>query len=321
MKYSQLTLEQRYQIYAMKKAGFKQNKIAAEISIHPSTVSRELRRNRGQRGYRPKQADLKAARRKQTKARKRILPETWKLVETHLVEQQWSPEQISGYLKLHHLGRVSDERIYQHIYQDKRAGGSLYLNLRCQKKRRKRYGKNSRRGQIPNRRMIDLRPEVVAAKSRLGDWEADTIIGKNHQQAIVSLVERQTKYCLLAKIPQKTADLVEQAACQKLAGHAGKVNTITSDNGREFTNHQQIAARLETDFYFAHPYHSWERGLNENTNGLVRQYFPKKMPFAAITDEQLQAVEDKLNNRPRKTLGYRTPNELFFKEPEIALTT
>jgi IS30 family transposase len=321
MAYKQLTLEQRYQIYAMKKAGFKQNQIAEEISVHPSTVGRELCRNAGERGYRPKQAHQKAAERKLTKATERILPPIWKLVETYLIERQWSPEQISGYLKLHRLGAVSDERIYQHIYADKRAGGSLYLNLRCQKRRRKRYGKNSRGGQIPNRRMIDLRPEVVAEKSRLGDWEADTIIGKNHQQAIVSLVERQTKYCLLAKVSRKTADLVEQSACRKLASHAGKVKTITSDNGREFANHQQIAARLETDFFFAHPYHSWERGLNENTNGLVRQYFPKKMPFDSITDEQIQAVEDKLNNRPRKTLGYRTPKELFFKEPEIALTT
>ncbi len=169
--------------------------------------------------------------------------------------------------------------------------------------------------------MIALRPSVVAEKTRIGDWEADTIIGKNHQQAIVSLVERQTKYCLLAKVLRKTADLVEQAACQKLAGHAGKVHTITSDNGREFANHEQITARLEADFFFANPYHSWERGLNENTNGLVRQYFPKKMAFATITDEQIQMVEDTLNNRPRKTLGYRTPNELFFKETEIALTT
>lgn len=321
MAYKQLTLEQRYQIYAMKKAGFKQKQIAVEISVHPSTVGRELRRNAGKRGYRAKQAQQKAAERKLTKARERILPPIWKLVETYLIEQQWSPEQISGYLKLHRFGQVSDERIYQHIYADQRAGGSLYLHLRCQKKRRKRYGKNSKRGQIPNRRMIDRRPAVVAEKSRLGDWEADTIIGKRHQQAIVSLVERQTKYCLLAKVSQKTAYLVERAACGKLAGHKAKVETITSDNGREFANHQQIAECLEADFFFAQPYHSWERGLNENTNGLVRQYFPKKMPFAEITDEQIQSVEDKLNSRPRKTLGYRTPKELFFKEPEIALTT
>jgi len=191
MQYSQLTLEQRYQIYAMKKAGFKQNQIAAEISVHPSSVSRELYRNRGRRGYRPKQAHQKARERKLSKAGERILPQTWALVETYLKEQQWSPEQISGYLKLHRRGTVSDEAIYQHILTDKRAGGTLYLHLRSQKKRRKRYGKNSRRGQIPNRRSIELRPAVVAEKSRLGDWEADTIIGKNHNQAIVSLCERK----------------------------------------------------------------------------------------------------------------------------------
>jgi len=320
MSYKQLTQEQRYQIYAMKRAGFKQNKIAEEISVHPSTVSRELKRNRGGRGYRAKQAHALAEQRKQAKQVPRIAPQTWALVKTHLSEQ-WSPEQISGHLKLHGLGRVSDESIYQYVYANKRAGGSLYLNLRCQKKRKKRYGKNSKRGQIPNRRSIETRPEVVAARTRVGDWEADTIIGKNHRQAIVSLVERKTRYCLLAKVERKTAAAVEAASCRKLGGHLQSVHTITSDNGREFANHASIAARLEADFYFANPYHSWERGTNENTNGLVRQYFPKQMPFAQLTDEQIQAVEDKLNSRPRKTLGYQTPKELFFKEQEIALTT
>jgi len=321
MVYKQLTLEQRYQIYAMKKAGFKQKQIAEEISVHPSTVGRELCRNAGKRGYRAKQAHQKAAARQLTKAKERILPPIWKLVETYLIEQQWSPEQISGYLRLHDLGQVSDERIYQYVYADKRGGGKHYLNLRCQKKRRKRYGKNSRRGQIPNRRSIDTRPEIVARRERVGDWEADTIIGKNHEQAIVSLCERKTRYCLLAKVERKTAAAVEAASCRKLIRHQPLVHTITSDNGREFANHEQIARSLEADFYFANPYHSWERGTNENINGLVRQYFPKKMPFTEITDEQIQAVEDKLNSRPRKTLGYQTPKELFFKEQEIALTT
>lgn len=321
MTYRQLTLEQRYQIYAMKKAGFKQKQIAAEILVHPSTIGRELSRNTGKRGYRAKQAQRKAAERKLSKVRKRITPQIWKLVETYLTEQQFSPEQISGYLKLHNLGKISAEHIYQYILVDKQSGGSLYLNLRSQKKRRKRYGKNSRRGQIPNKISISERPAIVAEKTRLGDWEVDTIIGKNHHQAIVSLVERKTKYCLLAKVARKTAILVEDAACRKLARHKDRVQTITSDNGREFANHEQIARSLEADFYFANPYHSWERGLNENTNGLVRQYFPKQMAFEQITDEQVQAVENKLNSRPRKTLGYRTPNELFFKEQEIALTT
>ncbi len=162
---------------------------------------------------------------------------------------------------------------------------------------------------------------MVATRERVGDWEADTIIGKNHKQAIVSLCERKTRYCLLAKVERKTAAAIERASCEKLAPHQQLVHTITSDNGREFANHERIADSLQTDFYFANPYHSWERGTNENTNGLVRQYFPKRMPFAGITDEQIQAVEDKLNSRPRKTLGYQTPKELFFKEQEIALTT
>lgn len=303
------------------KAGFNHKQIASEVGVHPSTVSRELRRNRGGRGYRPKQAQAMAHTRQQARAAvPRLSPILWQEVETRLREQ-WSPEQISGFLKLHNQGSVSPERIYQHIYADKQAGGSLFANLRSQKKRRKRYGKNSRRGQIPNRRSIDTRPLIVDQKVRLGDWEADTIIGKNHQQAIVSLVERKTKYCVLAKVSRKTAKLVSGATIKRLGEMKNCVKRITSDNGREFAGHQQIAHALSADFYFARPYHSWERGLNENTNGLVRQYFPKQIKFALVTDEQIQTVEDKLNNRPRKTLGYRTPKELFFKEQEIALTT
>lgn len=215
MHYKQLTQEQRYQIYAFMKAGFNQKQTAAELHVHPSTVSRELWRNRGLRGYRPKQAQVIAHTRQQTKARPRLTPILWQAVETRLREQ-WSPEQISGFLKLHNQPSVSPERIYQYIYADKQAGGSLFENLRCQKKRRKRYGKNSRRGQIPNRRSIETRPVIVDQKQRLGDWEADTIIGKHHQQAIVSLVERKTKYCLLAKILRKTAELVSSATIARL---------------------------------------------------------------------------------------------------------
>jgi IS30 family transposase len=319
MTYKQLTQEQRYQIYALMKVGFTQKQIAAEIQVHPSTVSRELQRNRGKRGYRPHQAHLLSQKRKLARQKTRIAPETWKTVEQHLLEQ-WSPEQINGYLKLSNQPGVSHEWIYQYIYRDKLSGGTLSDNLRCQKKRRKRYGKNSRRGQIPNRRMIQERPAIVGSRERAGDWEIDTIIGKGHKQAIVSLVERKTRYCLLAKVERKTAEQIEQAACRKLSVYQELVHTITSDNGREFANHDKIAATLEASFFFAHPYCSWERGSNENTNGLVRQYFPKQMAFALITDKQIQAVEDKLNSRPRKTLGYRTPNELFFKEQKIALT-
>lgn len=319
MTYKQLTQEQRYQIAAFMKAGYSQKQIAQEIFVHPSTISRELRRNRGLRGYRPRQAQALAEDRKQAKQRKRISPETWETVNRHLFEQ-WSPEQINGYLKLSARQSVSHEWIYQYIYRDKSAGGNLYRNLRCQKKRRKRYGRNSKRGQIPNRRLIDERPAVVESRQRTGDWEADTIIGKRHRQAIVTFVERKTGYCLIERIKQKSAQQVEDAALRLLTPVKEQLHTITSDNGREFARHEKIAAALSADFFFANPYHSWERGSNENLNGLIRQYFPKKMDFANLTDCQVQVVQDKLNNRPRKRLGYRTPNELFFKEQKIALT-
>src|SRR5215210_6142096 len=300
------------------KAGFNQTEIASELGVHKATVSREMRRGRGERGYRPKQAQELALARLQLRAQPRIQPQTWKQVE-QLLGQQWSPEQISGRLKLEQKPSVSHERIYQHIYRDKRRGGTLYLNLRCRKQRRKRYGSYDRRGQLPNRRSIDERPTIVEQKRRTGDWEADTIIGRQHKGAIVSIVERKSKLTRLAKVKQNTAELVGQAMraqLQKLPVH-----TITSDNGREFAQHQRISQQLKADFYFAHPYASWERGLNENTNGLVRQYFPKKSEFSKINNREIKKVEERLNNRPRKTLGYKTPNEVFFKRPLVALTT
>jgi transposase, IS30 family len=317
--YQQLTQDQRYQIVAFLKAGFSQSDIARELGVDPSTISRELKRNRGQRGYRPKQAQqLAQARRKAKENATRIRAETWQQVEAGL-QQDWSPEQVSGALKA--LGQVapSHERIYQYIYADKQQGGDLYKHLRCQKKRRKRYGKYDRRGQLPNRKSIDERPAIVAEKARLGDWEADMIIGKNHQQAILSLVERRSKLTVLAKVERNTEEAVKTAMIDKLKPLMGCVHTITSDNGREFAGHEAIAEALAADFYFAHPYHSWERGLNENTNGLVRQYFPKGSDFTTITDQQVQAVAEQLNERPRKTLGFQTPNHVFFNSSPVAL--
>lgn len=316
--YQQLTQDLRYQIYAFLKAGFSPSSIARQLGVDKSTIARELKRNRGQRGYRPKQAQQLAENRRATDNALRISTETWQQIET-LLQQDWSPEQISGTLKAQGQSSPSHERIYQHVYADKRQGGDLYQHLRCQKKRRKRYGKYDRRGQLRNRKSIDQRPAIVADKARLGDWEADTIIGKRHQQAIVSLVERQSKLTRLAKVERNTEEAVKQAIVKMLTPLADRVHTITSDNGREFAAHEAIAEALEADFYFAHPYHSWERGLNENTNGLVRQYFAKGSDFTTITDEQVQAVAERLNERPRKTLGYQTPNHVFFTSPPVAL--
>ncbi|MCA1628073.1 MAG: IS30 family transposase, partial [Acidobacteria bacterium] len=283
------------QIYALKKAGHNQTQLAAIIGCHQSTVSRELRRNRGGRGYRPKQADELARARQLEAHQPRIAPETWAVVES-LLRQEWSPEQITGRLALEGQPSVSHERIYQHIYADKRRGGTLHLSLRCRKARRKRYGSYDRRGQLPHRTSIEERPQIVESKGRFGDWEADLIIGHAHRAAVLSMVERKSKLTLLHRVADKTAEAVTQASLALLVPHAARVHTVTSDNGREFAGHQQIATGLAAQFYFAHPYASWERGLNENTNGLVRQYFPKRHDFTTITEAEV--ASEKRTRRP-----------------------
>ena len=313
MSYRQLTRAQRYQIYILLKAGHNQTEIAALVTCHKSTISRELRRNRGQKGYRDQQADYLARSRRWQGHRARISRQTWEWVEL-LLRQQWSPEQIAGRLKLEQQPTVSHQWIYRYIYNDKQRGGRLYRHLRSQKKQRKRYGGHARQAQIPNRISIDQRPAIVARKSRIGDWEADTIIGARHKGAILSCTERKSKLTLLRKLDSKGALEVKHNCIDLLSPCADQVFTITVDNGKEFCDHRDIAAVLQTKIYFAHPYASWERGLNENTNGLIRQYFPKKYDFAKITPEDVNKVAARLNNRPRKTLGFKTPNEVFFKQ-------
>ena len=305
MNYTHITREERYQIYAMKKAGHKQYEIAELLERSKSTISRELARNLGGRGYRPKQAHCMAVERRAMNART-IDDATWQFAKDRLLEQ-WSPEQISGH------AAISPETVYQRVYADKRMGGLLWKNLRCQKLRKKRYGKTDRRGIIPNRQSIEQRPAIVETRSRIGDWEADTIIGKNHRQAIVSLVERKTGFTLIRKVERKTAQAVGQAITELLKPHRKQVITITSDNGREFAGHEEISKQLRADFYFAHPYASWERGTNENTNGLIRQYFPKNRDFTTITQQEIDTAMERLNNRPRKRLGFLTPTQVFFK--------
>ncbi len=319
--YTQLAQQERYQIHALLKAGHSQRDIAKVLSRHPSTISREIRRNIGGRGYRPIQAERRASRRLRAKSQPRISAALWDLVRD-LIQQQWSPEQISGWLRVTHNERISHEWIYQYILENKRKGGSLFRHLRCQKQRRKRYGSYTRRGHLINAVSIEERPAIVDSRSRIGDWEVDTVIGQYRRQAIVTLTERKTRLTLIRKVPNHTSKEVTGAMIQLLKPLSEWVHTITSDNGKEFAQHERVSNRLNADFYFAHPYASWERGLNENTNGLLRQYFPKKMPFTHITNWQTRRAMDRLNNRPRKCLGYKTPNEVFFGiEPSVALTT
>lgn len=318
--YKQLTCEQRYAIKVLLKKNFSQKDIAVAIGVNKSTISRELNRNSGKRGYRPKQAQRLAEERRQDKSPPRIGEDTWNKVRSK-IKEDWSPDQICGELKLKENISISHEWIYQFIIKDKQSGGDLYTHLRCKSKRRKRYGSYECRGIIKNRRSIEERPAIVESKERIGDWEADTIIGKAHKGALVSLTERKSKLSLIYKVERKTADLVKEAMNKLLLPLKEIVHTITSDNGKEFAMHEETAKILETDFYFAHPYASCERGLNENTNGLIRQYFPKDRDFRTITDEEIIMAMKKLNNRPRKKLGYLTPNEVFFKNNKVALTT
>jgi len=231
-----------------------------------------------------------------------------------LIRFDCSPEQVSGLLKRNDDLHISHETIYKHLLTDIAKGGDLYKHLRfLHKKRKKRYGSQDRRGQIHERVSIDKRPAIVDAKRRIGDWEIDTIIGARHKSALLTIVERKSKLTLIKKLTHKRADLVADAIFDLLAPYKRKVFTITSDNGKEFAYHKKISNRLKAAVYFAHPYHSWERGLNENTNGLIRQYFPKSMSFETITDNHVQMVMNRLNNRPRKTLGFKTPFQVFFQ--------
>ena len=309
--YTQLTQEERYQIYILKKAEYSQTQIAELLERDKSTISRELRRNRGLKGYRPRQAHNLALRRRYDKAQPRIGNPVWQLVEA-LIRDEWSPEQIVGRVEMEQGVSISHEWIYQHVYTDKRSGGNLYRFLRCQKVRRKRYGLYSRRGTIPNQVSIDERPAIVDAKRRFGDWEGDTVIGKSHRGALVTLVERKSLYTVIRSVIHKTAAAVRAAVVDGLTPYIDRVHTITYDNGREFADHEGMASDLETRIYFAHPYASWERGLNENTNGLIRQYFPKDRDLRTVTTCEIEKAMDKLNHRPRKSLGYRTPYEVFF---------
>ena len=224
----------------------------------------------------------------------------------------WSPDQISGYLQKENIASISHERIYQFLIADKKVGGALYTHLRHSgKKRKKRYGSKDRRGQIKNRISIDERPKIVDRKLRIGDWEGGTIIGKQQQKAIVTLVDRASKMTRIGPVATKHSDIVAAIMIKLLVPMESTSHTVTLDNGKEFSGHGKIAESLNINIYFAHPYSSWERGLNENTNGLIRQYIKKGSSFEGVTNERINFIEGRLNNRPRKSLGYSTPNEVY----------
>lgn len=312
--YTQLSEENRFEIYGLRKASLSLRKIALEINKSPSTISRELKRNEGNRGYRPKQAQEKATNRR--KHAKKFIKMNAKLIEKieAMLYQDWSPEQISGVLAKDQIN-ISTERIYQHIWADKKAGGQLFKHLRHGHKTRKRKrGSKDNRGQIKNKISIHDRPEIVDQKGRIGDWEIDLVVGKNHKGFLVTVVERVSKFTLASYVEHKDSFSILRAVVKLLNPLKAVVHTITSDNGKEFADHELIAKMLEALFYFADPYSAWQRGLNENTNGLIRQYFPKKSCFVSIQQERLDAMQKKLNNRPRKTLNFESPFQVFSSE-------
>ncbi len=312
MSYKHLSLEERHYIEVALKMDTPINQIAEALGRWESTISREISRNTGKRGYRHQQANRQAMDRHRNKDKAIKMTSDVKQQIESLIEQDWSPEQIAGRLKKEGVISLHHETIYQHILADKASGGQLYTHLRHQNKTyRKRYGSAHSRSGIPNRVDIDERPEVANQRKRIGDWEADTIIGKNHKGAIVTLDERQSKLRLAAPLPTKKARGVTDAMIALLKPLKRFVKTITFDNGKEFALHESIAKAVSCDTYFAKPYHSWERGQNENANGLLRQYFPKSMELSDIAFKQVANAVHKLNSRPRKCLGYETPYEAF----------
>jgi transposase, IS30 family len=312
--YRHLTRDIRCQLYALTDNGKSTGEIAVMLGVHRSTLYRELNRNKGPKGYRYEQAQKRASEGKKISAKNRLkmTGELIGIIEGRL-RLQWSPEQISGWLKRYRGDEsVSHETIYKHVWRDKEKEGSLYKELRHHgKKYNKRGSGKAGRGCIPGRIDISERPAIVEEKNRIGDWEIDTIIGKDHKGAVVSMVERHSKFTLLGSVERKTAIEVEDVLSVRLGGVRDFVHTITADNGKEFANHQKLSAKLGAKVYFARPYCSWERGLNEHTNGLVRQYLPKNQRLDNLQEEKLVEIENLLNNRPRKVLQFRTPIEVF----------
>ena len=317
MKYKHLTLEQRYHISALKRAGFSQKSIAIELKVSAATISRELKRNSTtqMKSYSANNAHKVATTRRMYASRKsnKKMDNKLKRTITNYLMQDWSPEQISSRLKLTNTADISYVRIYQFIEQDKQQGGDLHTHLRFYHTghRRAKYGSKAK-GRIKDRVSISQRDRVVDEKSRVGDWEIDTIVSNSKKGAITTLVERKTSLVRISIPTTKKASDIEAQTIRIMMPLKDHIFTITSDNGLEFANHKNISKALDCEHYFCHPYSSWERGLNEYTNGLIRQYIPKGTSFVDITKEEIKAIEDKLNNRPRKALNWKTPNEVFY---------
>jgi IS30 family transposase len=313
--YRHLTKDERIVIRTLLQEQRPLRYIAEALERCTSTISREIKRNSGLRGYRPRQAQAKADQRRRKPRFCKMTRDVIAHIQVKLAEDH-SPEQISGRMQSEIGVRISTWRIYQHVWQDKRNGGRLFTHLRIAngKKRRRRHGNSASQSRIPNRIGIEQRPKIVEQNVRLGDWEADLVSGSRHRGYLVTLVERSTKRARIGHVLHKTAKSVSAETIRLLSDQPGPIHTITYDNGSEFSAHEQVNAALGCSSYFARPYHSWERGLNENTNGLIRQYFPKRMDLRHVSRDEIAFVEERLANRPRKTLDFMTPQEVFSRK-------
>lgn len=318
-----MSKEERYAIAALRGAYVKVDEIARRLGRHRSTIYRELKRNASVHdgGYRAIHACWKASgRQKRSRRNMRYGAEEFAPVE-ELLRMDLSPEQVVGRMRLERRASMSHETIYKWIWLDRRRGGTLWRHLRgANKKRRKRYGRNDSRGRLAGKRMIGERPAVVERRARLGDWEIDTVHGKG-RAGVVTIVERRSGLVRIGKLDRISMDQTATRTVKLLSGEAIQVRTITADNGCEFHSYKRVEKSLGTKVYFATPHHSWERGTNENTNGLIRQYLPKGEDLAGLTQRECTKIAQKLNDRPRKRLKFRTPNEIYYGLPLVALQT
>ncbi len=316
MKYHQITSEERYMLSALRRQGLNQSQVARALGRHRSSISRELRRNRSawDGGYRPFVASHRTRARQSRSRRNRYFhADDFRLVN-RLLRKRWSPEQIAGHLRKDGALSISHETIYVHVWSDKAAGGNLYQHLRCaSKKRRKRHNSYDSRGRLAGKRHISERPASIETRRSIGHWEVDTVVGVGAKDCVVTLVERKTGYAFIGKLSDRSKRGMSRQLRMLIRRAPSQFQTITSDNGTEFHDYASVEAATGVKFYFATPYHSWERGSNENFNGLLRQYLPKRTSQAGITQRDCDAIAKKLNTRPRKRLGYRTPEECFLE--------
>jgi IS30 family transposase len=314
MTYRQITYEERYTVGLLRRKRFSIAAIARVLGRHRSTVMRELRRNRANSDgmYRSELADWYArGRRSRSRRNSQFSPSDYRIIERFL-KKKWSPEQIAGRLRFEGTLSISHETIYRYVWNDKEAGGELYRYLRCSTKiRRKRHNSYDSRGRLAGKRHISERPSWVEKRASIGHWEVDTVVGTGSKDCVATLVERKTGFAMVGKLPDRSMLNMSKRLKSLVRRTASSFKTITADNGTEFHDYESVERSLPVKFYFATPYHSWERGSNENLNGLLRQYLPKRTSLQGLTQRRCNAIARQLNTRPRKRLGYRTPEECF----------